>query len=82
VQDQVGEPRLLERRLERLDKLVGQLADEADGVGDQILAAVVLVGARGRVEGVKQALPHPDTGAGESVQHRRFARIGVAGERD
>ena len=34
--DQVGLQRLLERRGERLDQLVRQLADEADGVGQQV----------------------------------------------
>ena len=33
VEDQVGEHGLLQRRLERLDQLVGQLLDEADRVG-------------------------------------------------
>ena len=35
VQDQVGEDRLLERRLEGLDERVRKLADEADGVREQ-----------------------------------------------
>ena len=39
VEDEVGEARLLERRAERLDELVGQLADEADGVGQQVRPA-------------------------------------------
>ena len=42
VQDEVGDERLLERRREALDELVRQPADEADGVGDQVAAAVVL----------------------------------------
>ena len=39
VQDQVGLQRLLERGAERLDELVRQLADEADGVGEQVRCA-------------------------------------------
>src|SRR3546814_19997170 len=35
VQEQVGVGRDLERGLERLDQLVGQLAHEPDGVGEQ-----------------------------------------------
>ena len=38
VHDQVGLERLLERRGERVDQLVRQLADEADGVGEQVVA--------------------------------------------
>ena len=55
MQDQVGESRLLERRLERLDELMRELADEADRVGHQVAAALVLVGAGRRVEGVEKA---------------------------
>lgn len=35
MQQQVGLAHLVERRLERLDELMGQLADEADGVRQQ-----------------------------------------------
>ena len=45
-QDQVAGQRLLERRREGLDQLVRQLADEPDGVGHQVCAAL-LVGTRG-----------------------------------
>ena len=58
VQDQVGEHRLLERRLEGLDQLVGQLLDEADRVGEQVVAAGELEAAGGRVEGVEEPVPH------------------------
>ena len=37
--EQIGAARLLERGAERVDQLVGQLADEADGVGQQVGAA-------------------------------------------
>ena len=56
VHDQVGAERLLERRREGLHQLVRQLADEADGVGEQVLAARDLERARGRVERVEEAL--------------------------
>ena len=36
VQDQVGVGDLLQRRAERLDELVGQVPDEADGVGERV----------------------------------------------
>ena len=62
VQHEVGDRRLLERRAEGVDELVGQLADEADGVGEQVGAAVQ---ARGRV-------------LGSSVWNRRSATPTVA----
>ena len=40
VQDQVGVGDLLQRRAERLDQLVRQVPDEADGVGERVVAAV------------------------------------------
>ena len=57
VHDQVRVQRLLERRLERLHQLVRQLADEADGVGQQVVAALDAERARGRVERVEQPCP-------------------------
>ena len=60
----------------------GQLADEADRVGEQEAPALVLEGAGGRVERVEEPLPHPDLGARERVQQRRLARVRVAGQRD
>ena len=56
VQDQVGQARLLERRAERVDELVGKLADEADGVGHQVVAAAGAQHAGGRVERLEQAV--------------------------
>ena len=82
MQDQVGEHRLLERRLEGLDQLVGQLLDEADRVGQQVVAAGELEAAGGRVEGVEEPVPDPDLGAGQRVQQGRLAGVGVAGEGD
>ena len=40
VQDQVGVGDLLQRRAERLDQLVGQVPDEADGVAHRVDPAV------------------------------------------
>ena len=82
MQDQVGEHGLLEGRLERLDQLVGQLLDEADGVGQQVVAAGELEAAGGRVEGVEEPVPDPDLGPGQRVQQGRLAGVGVAGEGD
>ena len=46
VEDEVGDERLLERRREALDELMRQAPDEADGVGDEVAAALVLEAAR------------------------------------
>ncbi len=82
VQDQVGVHGLLERRLERLHQLVGQLADEPDRVRHQVVAPLVPVRARRRVERVEQPFPHAHVGVGERVQQRRLARVRVSGQRD
>ena len=82
VQDQVGDERLLERRREALDELVRQAADEADRVGDEIAAALVLEAARRRVEGLEEAVATETVGPGERVQERRLADVRVPGERD
>jgi ribose 1,5-bisphosphokinase PhnN len=63
VDDQVGAERLLERGRERLDQLVRQLADEADGVGEQVAAPGDLERARCGVERVEEALAHAHVGA-------------------
>ncbi len=81
MQQQVGDARLLQGRLERLDQLVWQLADEPDRVGDQIATPGVLVGPGGRVEGVKQPLSDAHAGSGERVEQRRLAGVRIAGER-
>ena len=82
VQDEVGDERLLERRREALDELVRQPADEADRVGDEVPAAVVLERARRRVERLEQPVVDGDVGVRERVQQRRLADVRVAGERD
>ena len=59
----------------------GQLADEADRVGHQVVAALVPVRAGGRVERVEEPVPHSDLGARDRVQQGRLAGVGVAGQR-
>ena len=79
VDEQVGFGRHLERRLERLDELVGQLADEPDGVGEQHRLATGEVEAPGRgVERCEQPVLHQHTGIGEVVEQGRLAGVGVA----
>src|SRR5215218_4458571 len=59
-----------------------ELADEPDGVGDQVAAPIVLVAASRRVERMKEPLPHADSGAGERIEKRRLAGVRVSRERD
>ena len=82
MQDEVGDERLLERRREALDELLRQPADEADRVGDEVAAALVLEAARRRVERLEEPVSHRDLGVRERVQERRLADVRVAGERD
>jgi len=82
VQDEIGNERLLERRCEAFDELVRQAPDEADGVGDEVAAAVVLEAARRRVQRLERAVAHRDVRIGEGVQERRLADVRVAGKRD
>jgi hypothetical protein len=81
VENQVGETGFLERRAECVDELVRKLADEADGVGHQVVAPAGPQHARGRIERVEQAVANADGSAGERVQQRRLAGIRVARER-
>ena len=83
MQEHVGVLQLLQCGLEGLDEVGGQLADEADGVGDEgLLRLVELEAAGGRVEGVEQAVVCGDIGACEGVQQRGFAGVGVADDGD
>ena len=54
VQHEVRDERLLQRRREALDELRRQLADEADGIGDEIALALVLEAPRRRVERLEE----------------------------
>ena len=79
VHEQVGVGHDLERGLERLDQLVGQLAHEADGVGEQHrLAAGQVEAAGGGVEGGEEPVLDQHAGVGEAVEQRRLAGVGVA----
>ena len=81
MQDQIARQRLLERRAERLDELVGKLADEADRVGQQVVAAAGAQQPGGRIERVEQPVADADGRAGQRVQKRGLAGVRVAGER-
>ena len=78
VDEQVGFGRHFERRLERLDELVRQLADEPDGVGQQHRLASRAAQAPGSgVERREQPVLDEHAGVGEVVQQRRLAGVRV-----
>ena len=70
MENEVGDERLLECRREALDELVGQAADEADGVGDEVATSLVLEAARNRVEGLEEAVADRDVCVGQRIEER------------
>ena len=83
VEDDVGLQHLLQRGAERRDQLRRQVGDEADGVRQHRLAAMrQLQRAQGRVERREQHVGGLHVGAGQAVEQRRFAGVGVADQRD
>ena len=83
VQQQVGLAGLLERRLERGDQRVRQVADEPDGVGQQDVAAAAELPAAGAgVERGEELVLDQDARVGQGVHQRALAGVGVADERD
>ena len=81
VDDQVGVGHLLQRRAERLDELVGQVADEPDGVGERVDPPVL--GRRtpgGGVQRGEQRVLDEHAGVGQPVEQRGLAGVGVAGD--
>src|SRR5680860_1596490 len=83
VQQQVGVQRLLERALERLDQLRGQLLHETDRVRHHGASAVgQLQPTSGGVERREQLVGDQGARTGQAVQQRGLARVGVAHERE
>ena len=83
MDQQVGVDHHVERRTEGLDQLVGQLADEADGVGQEDgLAAGELQAPRGGVERGEEAILDQDPGVGHAVQKGGLAGVRVADDGD
>ena len=84
LEQDVGPVDLLEGRPERVDELMGQLVDEADGVGDDRRLAVAQADlAAGRVEGREELVLGPgDLLADERVEQGRLARVRVADDAD
>ena len=83
VHDEVGFEHYLECRPERLDHLMGQLAHEADGVGQQHglpSRQVELSGSR--IERREQPVLHQHIRGAQPVQQRRLPGVGIADQRD
>ena len=82
VEQEVGVGRLGERRAKRGDEIVRQVADEAHGIGQHDRVGAGHVGAAQRgVERGEQLVGGVGLGAGEPVEQRRLAGVGVADER-
>ena len=83
VQDKIGLDHLFERRAEGGDQHGRQVGDEADRVGeDDAPAALQAHLAHGRIERREQLMLGEDFGAGDAVEQRRFAGVGVADDGD
>ena len=82
MKQQICQARLLQSGPESIYDLVGKLADEADGVGQEVRAPGYAQHARARVERVEEAIAHTHLGSGEGIQQSALARVGVADKRD
>ena len=79
VEQEVGVFQLLQRGLERLHQLVGQLADKAHRVAEHHVQRVADgEQAAGGVQRVEQAVVGRDGRAGEPVEQGGLARVGIA----
>ena len=82
-QQQVGEHGLLQRGAKGLNQLMGELADEAHGVHQQAAAVVGQIDiAHHRVQRGEQLVLHQHVRAGQRVEQRGFAGVGIAHQRD
>src|SRR5579864_150699 len=96
VQDEVGGGDLAEGAAEGRDEVMRELADEADGVGEDRARAgrgfragrtvgavrAEVAAAELGVEGGEEAVLGEGVGGGEAVEEGRLAGVGVAGEGD
>ena len=78
----VRQGRFLQRGAEGADQRMGQLADKADGVRQQILCVLGRRHPAGhRVQRGKQLVLHIDVGPGQGVQQGGLAGVGIAHQR-
>ncbi len=82
MEDEVGYESLLQRRGEAFHQLCRESPDESDGVRHQIAPALVVEGARRRVEGLEQPVVDCDVRVSQGVEERRLADVCVTGKRD
>ena len=81
MEQQICVLQFLQCGLERLHQLVGQLADEANGIGHHHIQCIAdRQQAAGGVQRVEQPVIGRDRSAGKLVQQGRFARIGIAND--
>ena len=79
MEDQVSVSQLLQGSLKGLHQVVGELADEAHGVGDEHRAGVGnFQGSGGGVQSVEQPVPGGDARVGQGVEEGGLAGVGVA----
>lgn len=83
MQQHIGVLQFLERRLERVEQLRRQIADESDRIADEEhLAPFKLETPRRWVEGRKKLVGGVNVVVGEAVEQRALAGVGIADERD
>ena len=80
MQQEVSLAHLVERRLERVDQVGRQLADEPHRVGEQERQITDDNLSDGRVEGCKELVLSKDITLGQEVHQRRLAHVGIAHE--
>ena len=79
---QIGVERFFQRGMERFHQLVGQFVDKAHRVHEQARAVFRQFHlAENRVERGEKLILHIGVRAGERVEQRGFARVGVAHQR-
>jgi len=79
VQEQIRLDDLFERGFERFHQAVGQFFDEAHRIGQQnVLVGGQFQAAGGRIQRGEQFVLGQNGGAGELIQERGFAGIGIA----
>ena len=82
VEEHIRVRELLEGGAERGHELVGQLADEADGVGeDERRSPVPAHDPRGRIQGDEELIGGGEACPAQPVQQRCLAGVGVADQR-